>query len=112
MDKKYRTRDGRNVRILATDLKDSECPVVVAIEQGERETVLSLTADGRRFFRIDSDRDLIEVKPRIQRTVWINLYNLYTGGAYPTRAMADAEAMGGRLACVEVNIDCEEGEGL
>jgi hypothetical protein len=29
---RYKTRDGRNVRILATDLKDLECPVIALVE--------------------------------------------------------------------------------
>ena len=57
------------------------------------------------------DIDLIEVKPRIQRTVWLNVFpNTIT--TYFHRLDADNYAGSSRLACVKVEIDCEKGEGL
>jgi hypothetical protein len=57
--------------------------------------------------------DLIEVKPRIQRELWYNVY------PYPndtniafTKSEADLRAGESRIACVKITIDCEEGEGL
>ena len=53
--------------------------------------------------------DLIEVKPRIKRAVWLALYPLDD-----VRIVSDdcTAVEKGCLACVKVEIDCEEGEGL
>jgi len=53
------------------------------------------------------------IKKRIKRTVWLNVYehNIYCED-YKTKEKADDNAMSKRLACVKVEIDCEEGEGL
>jgi hypothetical protein len=55
--------------------------------------------------------DLVEVKPRIKRTVWVNVYSNGFAG-WLDRKTADANSSFTRLACVKVEIDCEEGEGL
>ena len=64
--------------------------------------------------------DLVEVKPRIKRTYWLNIYeiNIYENSrhdtfAVGTRELADKwDSPNRRLACVKVEIDCEVGEGL
>jgi hypothetical protein len=110
MDKKYRTRDGREVRIYAVDGGGMH-PVHGSIK----------TSDGWRSFTWPSDGhitcdencgDLIEVKPRIKHTVWINVYPDGCGKAQSSKNAADAYFNPTRLACVKVEIDCEEGEGL
>ena len=59
-----------------------------------------------------SSEDLIEVKPRIQREVWVNVYDIGCS-TYTTKEMANRCAViDTRLACVKITIDCEEGEGL
>jgi hypothetical protein len=49
------------------------------------------------------------VKPRIQRTVWLALYPLDDVWVVSGDCTAVEK---GCLACVKVEIDCEEGEGL
>jgi hypothetical protein len=44
----WRTRDGKCARVLCNDLK-SEYPVVVAIEAGELESVVSLDEHGHHY---------------------------------------------------------------
>jgi len=112
INKKYRTRDGREVRIYAIDGLDTHSV------HGAMYTIggwLSYTwrKDGSFFSDMDYADDLIEVKPRIKRTVWANLYidGRITLG-HPSKENADKCADRGRLACVKVEIDCEEGEGL
>jgi hypothetical protein len=72
--KKYQTRDGHEVRIYATDHMGS-CSVVGAYK-GLNGWVLDRWRDDGRWS--DSthpcDLDLIEVKPRIMRTVWLTIY--------------------------------------
>jgi hypothetical protein len=111
INKKYRTRDGREARIYA--LNGGGMHSVhgsVLMNDGWRSCTWLF--DGR-ITCADSCGDLIEVKPRIKRTVWANLYidGRITLG-HPSKEDADKCADRGRLACVKVEIDCEEGEGL
>lgn len=111
-NKQYRTRDGREVRIYATD-GGGEYPVHGAyLCRGEWRC----EAWDERGFWTDPDHednvDLIEVKPRIKREVWVNVYPGGIVNTRYTRADADDDATSGRIACVKLTIDCEEGEGL
>jgi len=112
-DKQYRTRDGREVRIYATD-GCIGAPVQGAIKIGNEWHLGHWTKEGVYGLYGSPqvhDYTLIEVKPRIRRTVWMNVYALTVIG-YETRYAADDVASRDRLACVKVEIDCEEGEGL
>jgi hypothetical protein len=105
-DKTYRTRDGREVRIYATDGHETY-PIHGAImDQGWCPH--HWMPDGRGAFE---RFDLIEVTPRIKRTVWLNVYGDFVNG-WRTKESADLCVIENRLACVKVEIDCEEGEGL
>jgi hypothetical protein len=110
-DKTYRTRDGREVRIYATDGGGSY--PVHGVHKGQDDVwVLGCwTHDGMVLKHGVSEIDLIEVKPRIQRTVWLNVYE---NNVYPhsTKEFAMYCKNDGQLACVKIEIDCEEGEGL
>ena len=118
INKKYRTRDGREVRIYATD--GAEClSVHGAIKwvtgKGWKPDIAgwrpcSWTKNGKAVDEEEFSCDLIEVKPRIQRTVWLNIYEREDRPS--TKKEADKHAFDTRLACVKVEIDCEEGEGL
>jgi hypothetical protein len=115
-NKQYRTRDGREVRILMTDGGDWGFPVIAAYKDADnRWWPLHIPADGRHCANkeVQSALDLIEVKPRIKRDVWVNIYKRRDVlGIYGSREGADANCAGGRIACVKLTIDCEEGEGL
>jgi hypothetical protein len=113
IDKKYRTRDGREVRIYATD-GGRPCPVHGTIFSKELGWLLATwSVDGHALNDIGHPADLIEVKPRIKRTVWINIYkNGYPEISYSNKLEADANRNICSIACVKVEIDCEEGEGL
>lgn len=106
----YRTRDGREVRIYATDGSGS-LPVHGAIKNSYGWEPYQWISDGRSYLK-DGPEDLIEVKPRIQREVWVNVYP--AGQTfYGDRANADRLSVKDeRIACVRLTIDCEEGEGL
>ena len=112
-DKQYRTRDGREARIYATDGHPDE-PVHGAFKDYSGQWNASIwNLDGTcRFKKCVSGEqcvDLIEVKPRIKRTVWIHVFN--DGDLEVTDNPASAYVTH-RIACVKVEIDCEEGEGL
>ena len=108
----YKTRDGREVRIYATDGRDFY-PVHGAINQGDGWQHNCWTRTGKHSLSstCGEGSDLIEVRPRIKRTVWLNVYPANEYSAYENRHEAD-EMSYDRLACVRVEIDCEEGHGL
>ena len=111
--KTYRTRDGREVRIYATD-GGGIYPIHGAVRCDDEWTTESWAVDGKwdRLNRSAGDNnDLIEVKPRIKREVWVNVYRNGVE-AYSTRHSADYNTEPSRIACVKLTIDVEEGEGL
>jgi hypothetical protein len=110
INKKYRTRDGREVRIYAIDGLDTHS-VHGAIYTIDGWLSYTWRKDGSFFSDMDYADDLIEVKPRIQRTLWVNVFPKATT-TYLHRLDADAYGCFARLACIKVEIDCEEGEGL
>jgi len=119
-DKQYRTRDGREVRIYATDgYGDNKVHGAVKEDDGWR--IYAWYEEGQYVLSDYKGRhDLIEVKPRIKRTFWMNVYPENDIRPYEDKYVADAceslrSVMGNvsrRIACVKVEIDCEEGEGL
>ena len=111
--KTYRTRDGREVRIYATDGYGSY-PVhgAVLTEEGwfpRHWTEQGELSNGRL---VPSAHDLIKVRPRNKRTVWINVYGPESQTSHHSRKQADDERDGHCIACVEVDLDFREGEGL
>lgn len=114
INKQYRTRDGREVRIYATDGMHPHC-VHGVIKTNEGWSLTSWKRDGS-FSCFPLDSDLIEVKPSIKRMVWLNVYPwdpVMTGAAYYyNKKEADKCSGENRIACVKIEIDCEEGEGL
>lgn len=112
--KQYRTRDGREVRIYATDGHPDE-PVHGAFKDynGQWNTSIWNLNGTCRFKKCVSGEqcvDLIEVRPRIKRTVWLNVWSNNVRSFCSEYAAASEGC--GRIACVKVEIDCEEGEGL
>ena len=110
-NKTYRTRDGREVRIYATDGYPS-LTVHGAIKLEDGWEIVAWRSDGRLGGYAESDSDLIEVKPRIKCDVWVNVYHGGIVNVRYTKADADDDATSDRIACVQLTIDCEEGEGL
>jgi hypothetical protein len=67
--------------------------------------------DGEYYRFINHEYDLVEIKPRIKRTIWLNIYE-YCFLCCSSKEEADHYDGDDRLACIKVEIDCEEGEGL
>lgn len=109
--KTYRTRDGREVRIYAVDGRE-KLSVHGAILTTDGWSIATWATDGiHNSNRFASDYDLIEVKPRIKREVWVNVYPEYCT-PHSSKENADQVSLRFRIACVKLTIDCEEGEGL
>ena len=111
INKKYQTRDGREVRIYATDGAD-KYPVHGSIKYETGWELFTWQLDGMRTPRHEGGGDLIEVRPRHKRTVWLNVCEHVVMGCYENKWEADSCAGKDRLACIKVDLDFEEGEGL
>jgi hypothetical protein len=120
LGKQYKTRDGREVRIYAVD-GGGRFPVHGAVKpddgtwrQEEWTLTGSYNGESSHGHTIAHHLDLIEVKPRIQREVWVNVYAawLQSDVVYQSKKSADEGSSPDRIACVKVVIDCEEGHGL
>ena len=112
INKQYRTKCGYEVRIYAVDGK-RPYPIHGAYFFDGEWILCRWAADGACWG--DTDLYLIEVKPRIQRERWVNIYEHTEGALHEARHSADFEEASGadrRIACVKIIIDCEEGEGL
>ena len=114
-NKVYKTRDGREVRIYATDGGENKNGVHGAIKWDWGWGHAVWYSHGGYLSGTGDPRDLIEVKPRIKREVWVNVYRGREADwvtMHDEQDEADAERRGQRIACVKLTIDCEEGEGL
>lgn len=114
INKQYRTRNGLKVRIYAVDGHGHKS-VHGAYWDGfvEGWIPLSWTKYGKvDLYQEIQPLDLIEVRPRHKRTVWLNAYPRHAN-SYDTKNIADMMADDAtRLACIKVELDFEEGEGL
>ena len=113
IDKEYRTRDGREVRIYAIDGGRSKNIIHGATLEQDAGWCIAFWNRNGEFDTsgCNSDYELIEVKPRIKETVWINIYNNYWSIS-STEKFAKDKADCGILARLKVDIDVEEGHGL
>ena len=112
INKTYRTRDGREVRIYATD-GGSRYSIhgAVSMDDGWFPRQWTINGELSQGRLVPSDHDLIEFRPRHKRTVWVNAYADDTNSVYRTKERADGDKHL-RIACIKVDLDFEEGEGL
>ena len=113
-DKQYRTRDGREVRIYATD-GGGDYPVHGAMLGHDGWQHFMWRVNGKSYFDDFDDKptDIAECKPRIKRTVWLNVYdNEVIHGGWRTKEEAQGYHEKNRIACLKLDLDFEEGEGL
>jgi hypothetical protein len=124
INKQYRTKNGFAVRIYATDgmgLYPVHGAMFISLDHRDNWSGHNIkgwsfecwTPDGRHY-QGNEDFDLIEVKPRIKRTFWFNIVSETQGATIGclSKEHADRLQAPNRIACVKVEIDCEEGEGL
>src|SRR4051812_40850928 len=119
MDGQYQTRDGRKVRVLCVDRAEEERPVVVLIaDQWGKEHVYGVSIYGHYWpgfpknEHMPDPKDLIPIPKKIRVRFWVNVYKQGDAGTtYDTKAEAD-EAGGKRFACIEIDREVTEGEGL
>jgi len=108
-NKTYKTRDGREARIYATDGNELK-RVHGAFKNTYSGCWTSCDWEASGSHWRDMLLDLIEVRPRHKRTVWLNVYDQGGPTAHPLKEQADRYS--GRIACIKVEVDFAEGEGL
>lgn len=109
--RKVVTRDGRNVRILCTDRRDADYPIVDLIESTYTEAVNFHTKDGKYFLKDTSNCDLFFAPEK--REGWINVNRCAIGeGLYCSsqiyQSQEDAINNGSVTAIAAVKIEWEE----
>ena len=110
INKTYRTRDGHEVRIYATDGVEGE-EVHGSVKRSYGWRAETWPTNG--FHSVDSSLDIVEVRPRHKRTVWMNMYSEgFISSEHEDKEAADRSAFAGRIACIKVELDFEEGAGL
>ena len=111
LDKKYRTRDGREVKLYATDGGDNY-PVHGATKNAEGNWIAWTWAiTGRSFMCEENANDLIEIKEQRKLVGYVNVYpGDKLGYVFNDRASADGYRGPDRIARVRVEIEYEEGQ--
>ncbi len=105
--KKYRTRDGREVRVLCVDGPDPLYPVVAVVNNDGDWNPDDFTAEGRNYPWREGMDDLVEVKA--EHTRWI-IANPAYGFATQAEAQRAISFKTDQSAIVKVTFT--EGEGL
>ena len=98
-NRKIVTRDGRNVRIICTDRKDSDAPIVALVENeyAEGERGMCYTKEGKVYSDNLSNVDLFFAPEKHEG--WVNIYKEWSEGSdrslgariYPTKEDAKKE---------------------
>lgn len=112
INKKYRTRDGQEVRIYATDGEHGELVHGAVNHSQHGWQSMIWFANGNYLDDEESDFDLIEVPSRHKLPVWLNIYSFESFTSHISREQAEDEQDTNRIACIKVDLDFEEGEGL
>lgn len=113
MDKEYRTRDGREVRLYAMDAGGAY-PVHGALPRDGGWALFSWTVNGKYIDKAGaSGYDLIEHKSIVKVDCWMNVYKggVVTEGQC-SKSDADRTGCGDRIACIHIEREVEQGEGL
>jgi hypothetical protein len=117
LGKKYKTRDGRDVRIYAVD-GGGQCPVHGAVLNSDGNwRSWCWTRDGKVVELRTEPADLIEVVPTFKVTGWLNVYRSGPHWVHETRELADSSGNSSgnsskRIACVPIEMEVKHGEGL
>ena len=111
--RKVVTRDGRSVRIVCTDMKNTSCPIVALITDKEvGEFCIEYTSDGKlRNLNIAYNLGLFFAPEKHEG--WINVYRnssgyVYTGAAYDSKEDAEKRKESGENYVTTIKIEWEE----
>ena len=89
--RKVVTRDGRSAKIICTDRKNLNYPIVALVENKltEGESVVCYTKEGKLFNNVLTDADLVFAPEK--KEGWINLYRTETSSQYVTSNLYNSE---------------------
>ena len=111
--RKVVTRDGRNARIICTDRRDLNFPIIALIENisGGGEKACSYTKDGRHYTDCSDIFDLF-FAPETHEG-WINVYrnndsHTYAGAVYDSKEDAEKRKTIDENYVTTLKIECEE----
>lgn len=106
------TRDGRNVRIICTDKRDTDFPIVALVECEDKEETCHYTKNGCWDFDTESEKDLFFATEK--REGWVNIFenpnnNVFIGStAYKTKESAKRRGKGNKFYITTTKIEWEE----
>ena len=101
-------RDGRQVRIICTDLQggpDGTC-LAIAEKDGDRELLSKRLLNGQYWRNTTSPLDLVSTP--VKREGWVNVYPIASGRrrtdilVFETREEADTGTTTDRIACIRI----------
>ena len=111
--RKVVTRDGRNARIICTDRRDLNFPIIALIENisGGGEKACSYTKDGRHYTDCSDIFDLF-FAPKTHEG-WINVYrnndsHTYAGAVYDSKEDAEKRKIIDENYVTTIKIEWEE----
>ena len=111
--RKVVTGDGRNARIVCTDVKDDDYPILVLVEQPENsdyEDVYSYTKDGHYYTSdfLPNENNLFFAPEKHEG--WVNVYRTQgkLGCVFIYDSEKEARRNGGETAIATVKIEWEE----
>lgn len=109
-NRKVITRDGKDVRIVCTDMIGTSYPILAICRvDATHDCYYSYTLNGKHNLGVDSRLDLFFVPEK--RSGWINIYDR-TGDAHASRCIYDTEEEALKCASVErvdtIKIEWEE----
>ena len=93
------TRDGRNARILAFDLKNNVCPIVAAVEENNMEVLYHYDTKGLNCYK-KSKIDLMMLSEK--KEGWVNVYK---DSVYDTKeeALAGKSEIRGYIDTIKIS---------
>ncbi len=101
LDKQYKTRDGREVRIHAIDGPNPSQPVVASVRNGTTWNLFTWRADGSSYFGLDHESDLVEIVPRWEGEIWVHpRYGVRDHGYWGQEESIKAHKLGWRKITV------------
>ena len=105
--RKVVTKDGRNVRIVCTDVKSELYPVLALVDNWGEEICNSYTKEGRFLPNNEAHRDLFFAPEKHEG--WVNVYRdfdgLMCGSVFATEEDAKCNA---KTAIATVKVEWEE----
>jgi hypothetical protein len=109
LSKKWKTRLGHEVELFAK--KDN---VIYGILKVNNKWVSDTWFNDGRYqdSPFEHELDLIEVKEKKTLTGFLNIYRSHTSPIYESKTLAQSLQMRGIIACKQITIEYEEGEGL